>query len=407
MKWDIESIRQDFPVIANGQMANKALIYLDSAATTQKPQCVIDAVSQYYSKNYASINRGVYELAENTTLAYEAARKKVADFIGSHDSDQVIFTSGATQSINLVAHGLEKHLQLGDEIILTQMEHHANIVPWQQLCERVGASLRVAPLTESGELDFKAFSELIGVKTKLIAMIHVSNVMGCVSPIEAVIELAHSHNVPVLIDGAQAVAHLPIDVRELNCDFYVFSAHKLYGPTGVGVLYAKKKWLERMPPYQTGGDMIRRVTFEKTTFKAGAHKFESGTPNIAGVIGFAEAIRYFEQFDWVDKLAHEQMLVSYLDEGLRAIKNLQVFGPAASRRKALVSFVCDRVHAHDVGSFLGSEGVAVRVGHHCAMPLMSALGVSATTRASLGLYSSKADIDALFFALEKVHNFFA
>jgi len=407
MSLNIESIRQDFPVIANREMVGKPLVYMDSAATAQKPQCVIDVVSRFYGHDYSSINRGVYELAENTTLAYEAARKTVADFVGSESPEQIVFTSGTTQSINLVANGLSHCLKAGDEVLLTQMEHHANIVPWQQVCEKVGAVIKVAPLTADGELDFEAFSSLVSDKTKLIAIIHVSNVLGCVSPVESVIELAHARDIPVLIDGAQAVAHMPVDVSALDCDFYVFSAHKLYGPTGVGALYAKSVWLDRMSPYQTGGDMIRRVTFEKTTFNRAPQKFEAGTPNIAGVLGFAEAIRYFQQFDWADKLAHERELVTYLDEGLRSITGLRVFGPPAAKRKALVSFVLDDVHAHDVGSFLGNEGVAVRVGHHCAMPLMDSLGVAATTRASLGLYSSKADIDCFFAALEKVLEFFS
>lgn len=403
MIFDVEAIRADFPVIAKRKMAGKPLVYLDSGATAQKPQCVIDAISNFYANNYASINRGVYELAENTTLAYEAARKTVSDFIGSEKPEQLVFTSGTTQSINLVAHGLAGcHFKAGDEIILTQMEHHANIVPWQQ----VGVSIQVAPLTRDGELDLEAFSKLLNKKTKLVAMTHMSNVLGCVTPVEAVIELAHAKGIPVLLDGAQAVSHMPVDVSKLGCDFYVFSAHKLYGPTGVGALYAKESWLEAMPPYQTGGDMIRRVSFEATTFNKAPQKFEAGTPNIAGVIGFAEAIRYFQQFSWVDKLAHEQELVACLDKGLRAIDGLRVFGPPAARRKALASFVWDEIHAHDVGSFLGNEGIAVRVGHHCTMPLMDYLGVAATTRVSLGIYSTKEDIGKLMDALSRVRRFF-
>jgi cysteine desulfurase / selenocysteine lyase len=405
--FDLEQIRQDFPVIATRLVHDKPLVYLDSGATAQKPQCVIDAVSHFYAHNNANINRGVHELAEQTTLAYEESRRCVSEFIGSESPEQIVFTSGTTESINLVAHGLGAgHIQAGDEIVLTQMEHHANIVPWQQLCERVGAVIKVAPLTQDGELDFSAFSALLSEKTKLVAVIHVSNVMGCVTPVEAIVELARSRGIATLIDGAQAVAHVPVDVSRLGCDFYVFSAHKLYGPTGVGVLYAKAHWLEVMPPYQTGGDMIRRVSFEKTTFNKAPHKFEAGTPNIAGVIGFAQAIRYFQQFEWADKLAHEQALVAYLDEGLRSLTGLRVFGPAPDKRKALVSFVLDHVHAHDIGSFLDNEGIAVRVGHHCAMPLMQHLGLAATTRASLGLYSSKEDIDALLSGLDKARSFF-
>lgn len=406
MALDIESIRQDFPVISNRKMVGKKLVYLDSAATAQKPQRVIDCIAKFYSEDYASINRGVYELAENTTLVYEAGRKTVADFIGSESAEQLVFTSGTTESINLVAHGFGCLLQAGDEIVITQMEHHANIVPWQQLCEQTGAILKIAPITEEGELDFDKFSALLNKKTKLVTMTHVSNVLGCTTPIKAVIDLAHAQAIPVLVDGAQAVAHVPVNVKELDCDFYVFSAHKLYGPTGVGALYAKKNWLEKLPPYQTGGDMIRRVSFEKTTFNASPNKFEAGTPNIAGVLGFAEAVRYFQQFSWEDKLQHEQVLVNKLYAGLQTIKGMRLFGPAAAKRTALVSFVHEDVHAHDMGSFLGNDGVAVRVGHHCTMPLMAHLGVAATTRVSLGLYSSKTDVDAFFQALEKALHFF-
>lgn len=404
---DIDRIRQDFPVIANRQMAGHSLVYLDSAATAQKPQCVIDAITDFYTNNYSSINRGVYELAEKTTLAYEASRLQVAEFIGCSDSRQIVFTSGTTESINLVAHGLAScSLQAGDEIIVSQMEHHANIVPWQQAGNKTGAIIKVAPLTADGQLDLAGLAALIGPKTKLIALIHVSNVLGCVSPVKQVIELAKAKGIITLIDGAQAVAHVPVNVTELDCDFYVFSAHKLYGPTGVGVLYAKHQWLDAMPPYQCGGDMIRRVTFEKTTFNEAPHKFEAGTPNIAGVIGFAEAIRYFQQFSWEEKIQHEQEVMRYLDEGLRQFDDLMLYGPAVEDRKAVASFLLKDIHAHDVGSFLGNEGVAVRVGHHCTMPLMKYLGVAATTRASVGIYSSKADVDRLVEAIGKLRVFF-
>lgn len=408
MTLNLIAIREDFPVIAKRQMNGRPLVYLDSAATAQKPWAVIDAVSKFYSEDYSSINRGVYELAENTTFAYEAARKTVADFIGCDNPAQLVLTSGATQSINLVAQGLEaNYLQPGDEIILSQMEHHANIVPWQIAAEKTGAIIRVASLTDAGELDMAAFAALINHKTKLIAMIHVSNVMGSVVPVEQVVQLAKKNGIATLIDGSQAVAHLPVNVSEIDCDFYVFSAHKLYGPTGVGALYAKPDWLERMPPYQTGGDMIRRVSFAGTTFAPAPQKFEAGTGNIAGVLGFAAAIDYFTRFSWMDKLAHEQGLMTYLDRGLRALPGLTLHGPSAERRKAVVSFVFDQVHAHDVGSLLANEGIAVRVGHHCAMPLMNYLGVAATTRASLGLYSSQTDVDRLLVGLEKVLKFFS
>lgn len=401
------TIREAFPMIAKSQMNGHPLAYLDSAATAQKPQCVIDAVTSFYSEHYSSINRGVYELAEKTTQVYESARKTVAHFIGSPSPDRIVFTSGATESINLVAHGLAaNYFEAGHEIILTQMEHHANIVPWQQAAKQTGAIIRVAPLTLDGELDLLALEKLITDKTKLIAIIHVSNVLGSVVSIQSVTALAQEKEIPVLVDGAQAVAHLAVDVKELGCDFYVFSAHKLYGPTGVGVLYAKPEWLERMPPYQTGGDMIRRVSFENTIFAEPPQKFEAGTPNIAGVLGLAEAIRYFTQFTWADKEAHEKNLITYLDERLRSMSGIQVYGPIVSNRKSVTSFVVDNIHAHDLGSFLGNEGVAVRVGHHCAMPLMTHLGISAATRASLGIYSNRADLDAFFLALEKARQFF-
>ena len=405
--FDLAEIRADFPVIAERMVHGKPLVYLDSGATAQKPQVVIDSIDAFYRTYNANINRGVHALAEQTTIAYEQSRQCVADFIGVSNPDQLVFTSGTTESINLVAHGLSTLLfEEGDEILLSQMEHHANIVPWQQVCDSVGARLQIVALTADGQLDFDDFTAKLNPKTKLVSLIHVSNVMGCETPVKAVIDAAHAQGTPVLLDGAQAVPHIPVDVVDLDCDFYVFSAHKLYGPTGIGALYAKSTWLDAMRPYQTGGDMIRRVTFAQTTFNKAPQKFEAGTPNIAGAIGFAEAIRYISQFSWEDRLRHEREVTSHLVTSLQSCPGLRLLGPAADKRIGLCSFILDGLHAHDLGSLLDQEGVAVRVGHHCAMPLMEYLGVPAATRASLGLYSSKGDVDDLMQALDKARSFF-
>lgn len=407
VNFDLAAIRADFPVIAHRVVHDQPLVYLDSAATAQKPQCVIDSVTQFYSENNANINRGVHVLAEETTLAYEASRQCVADFIGAQSSSEIVFTSGTTESINLLAHSLGLcHIHSGDEIILTGMEHHANIVPWQQLCERVGARLRVVPVDEQGVLDWRVFESYFNKNTKLVTMIHVSNVMGCKIPAEKVIACAREHSVPVLLDGAQAIAHTPVDVQSLGCDFYVFSAHKLYGPTGVGVLYARSEWLDKMPPYQTGGDMIRRVSFDKATFNTPPHKFEAGTPNIAGVIALSVAIQYFSQFSWADKLAHEKKLLKKLMDGLSVHSDIRILGPDVDNRLALVAFEISAIHAHDMGSYLDQKGIAARVGHHCAMPLIQQLGLTAATRVSVGLYNTEDDIERFLRALDQAIAFF-
>lgn len=395
--------KQDFPIFDN----NPSLIYLDSAATTQKPHCVIDAVSQYYENNNANVHRGVYALSERATAAYEGARQKVADFIHAQHAHEIIFTRGTTEAINLIAHsfGLLK-IKSGDEIILSVMEHHSNIVPWQIVCEKTGAKLKVIPLLENGELDFDAYLNALNEKTKLVAMIHVSNVLGTINPVKKIVAAAHQKNIPVLLDGAQAIAHMPVDVQDLDCDFYVFSSHKLYGPTGVGVLYGKTKWLEAMPPYQTGGDMIRRVTFEKTEFNELPYKFEAGTPNIAGVIGLGAAIDYMNQmgFDFIQ--SHEKQLLKYAVERLSQIDGLKIYG-TSENKSGVISFLLQDAHPHDVATILDQFGVAIRAGHHCAMPLMDYLKVSALSRISFGVYNDFSDIDKLVVGLDNVRKIFA
>lgn len=395
-------MKNDFPIFAH----NPDLIYLDSAATAQKPRVVIDALMQLYEKNYASVHRGIYWLSENMTLAYEAARQTVCEFIHAKHPEEIIFTKGATESLNLVAYAFgSTHIKPDDEIILTMMEHHSNIVPWQQLCARVGAKITVIPLLENGELDFARCKEIINAKTKLIALSHVSNVLGVINPVQAMISLARENHIPVLIDGAQAVAHFPVDVQALDCDFYVFSSHKLYGPTGVGVLYAKTRWLEKMIPYQTGGNAILRVTFEKTEFKSWPHCFEAGTPNIAGVIGLAAAIHYVQGIGFSTITTHEKKLLAYATHTLLQIDGIKIYGTTPNKA-GVISFALKNVHAHDIATILDQDHICVRAGHHCAMPLMDYLKVSALTRVSLGIYNTTADIDALVHGLENVRKIF-
>lgn len=393
----------DFPIFDH----HPSLVYLDSAATTQKPRCVIDAVSHYYKNNNANIHRGVYQLSERATAAYENTRKKVANFIHAEHERNIIFTRGTTDAINLVAHsfGLLK-IKPGDEIILSVMEHHSNIVPWQMLCERTGATLKVISLLENGELDFDAYENALNEKTKLVAMIHVSNVLGTINPAKKIVAAAHQKNIPVLLDGAQAIAHMPIDVQDIDCDFYVFSSHKLYGPTGVGVLYGKTQWLEAMPPYQTGGDMIRRVTFEKTEFNVLPHKFEAGTPNIAGVIGLGVAIDYLNQVGFNFIQSHEKKLLQYATEQLTKINGLTIYG-TSDNKSGVIAFMLRDAHPHDVATILDQSGLAIRAGHHCAMPLMDYLKVPALSRISFGIYNDFTDVDRLLVGLDQVRKILA
>jgi cysteine desulfurase/selenocysteine lyase len=398
---DAAALRHDFPIL-HREVHGRPLVYLDNAATTQKPRCVIDAVAGYYLRDNANIHRGVHWLSESATQAHEEARGKVRGFLNAAHSREIVFVRGATEGINLVAQSYgRRHVGPGDEVLLTAMEHHSNIVPWQMLCEEKGARLRVAPIRDDGELDIAAFEKLLGPRTRLVALTHVSNALGTINPVRRLVAMAQAWNAPVLVDGAQAVPHLTVDVRELDCDFYVFSGHKVFGPTGIGVVYGRECLLEEMPPYQGGGDMIRSVTFEKTTYNELPYKFEAGTPDIAGAIGLGAAIDYVRRIGMENITAHEAALLEYGTQALEQVPGLRLIGTA--REKAgVLSFVIDGIHAHDIGTILDHEGVAVRTGHHCAQPVIDRFGVPATTRASLALYNSRDDIDALLAGLHRV-----
>lgn len=403
--FDVQRIRRDFPILEQ-EVHGKPLVYLDNAATSQKPQVVVDALCRFYTQECANIHRGVHDLSERATREYEEARFKVQRFVNAGESREIIFVRGATEGINLVAQSYgRKHVQAGDEIIISTMEHHSNIVPWQMLCEEKRAVLRVVPINEDGEFLVEEYEKLLGPRTKLVAVVHVSNALGTVNPVRQIIELAHQWNVPVLVDGAQSAPHLKVDVRELDCDFYTFSGHKLYGPTGVGVLYGKVNRLEAMPPYQGGGDMIRSVTFEKTTYNTLPHKFEAGTPHIAGVIGLGAAIDYVSRIGLERIGAYEQELLAYATEALSSISSLRIIG-TAKEKTGVISFVMDGVHAHDIGTILDYQGIAIRAGHHCTQPLMDRFGVPATARASLAFYNTEQEIDALVSAIEEVREVF-
>ena len=394
MTYPINKIRADFPILAE-KIRNKPLVYLDNAATCQKPQAVIDSIVQCYSHNYANIHRGVHTLSIRATDQFEAARDKVKTFINAASDKEIIFVRGATEAINLVAQTYGKtNVQAGDEILITAMEHHANIVPWQMLCEQTGAVLKVIPMNTQGELIAGEFEKLLSDKTKLVAITQMSNALGSINPVKAMIATAHAKNIPVLVDGAQAIPHITIDVQDLDCDFYVFSGHKLYAPAGVGVLYGKQALLEAMPPYQGGGDMIRTVTFEKSTYAGLPHKFEAGTPAIADVIGLGAAIDYLTAIGMDAIAAHEHELLSYATELALQIKELHIIGEA-EHKGAILSFVLDKIHPHDIGTMLDSLGIAVRAGHHCAMPVMDFYHVPATARASFAMYNTKAEVDVL------------
>jgi len=402
---DIDTIRAQFPILEQ-QVHGKPLVYLDNAASVQKPQAVIDAISACYGGYYANIHRGVHALSERSTAAYEGAREKVRTFLNAASSREIIFVRGTTEGINLVASSYGRsRVGPGDEILITGMEHHSNIVPWQLLCEQTGAHLKVVPITDAGELDLTEYERLLSERTKMVAVVHLSNALGTLNPVRDMIRLAHARDIPVLVDGAQSVARLPVDVQELDCDFYAFSGHKLYGPSGVGVLYGKAELLEAMPPYQGGGDMIRTVSFEKTEYADLPYKFEAGTPNIAGVIGLGAAV------DWVQTVgldaiaAHEYTLLDYALAQVSEIPGFRLIG-TARERSAVLSFVMDGVHPHDIGTIVDREGVAIRAGHHCAQPVMQRFGVPATARASLAVYNTRAEIDALVAAIWKVKELF-
>ena len=403
--FDVARIRADFPILQL-QVHGKPLVYFDNGATSQKPQAVIDALNHYYSAENSNIHRGVHYLSETATAAYEAARAKVRGFLNARADKEIIFVRGTTEAINLVAQSYGRSfLKAGDEIIVSAMEHHSNIVPWQMLCEQVSAKLRVIPINHDGEIVMGEYRRLLNDKTKFVSITHVSNALGTVVPVKQIVTLAHERGVPVLLDGAQAVPHLKVDVQELGCDFYAFSGHKMFGPTGVGVLYGRAELLEKMPPYQGGGDMISLVTFEKTHYNVLPYKFEAGTPHIAGGIGLGVAIDYMSTLDWNRVEAHEQRLLSYATEAVSNIEGLRIIG-SAKEKAGVLSFVFDHVHAHDVGTILDQEGVAVRAGHHCAMPVMQRFGVPATTRASFAFYNTIDEIDVMVRAIDRVMKVF-
>lgn len=398
--------KSDFPILQQ-QAHGKPLVYLDSSATTQKPRCVLDSLAHYYEQDNANVHRGVYELSQRATRDYEKAREHIAAFINAKAAKELVFVRGTTEAINLVAYSLSQfHIKAGDEIIISEMEHHSNIVPWQVVCQQTGAVLKVIPISDQGELHLEAYKKLLNEKTKLVAVVHVSNALGTINPVKEMVALAHAHNVPVLLDGAQGTPHLKVDVQDLNCDFYAFSAHKMYGPMGIGALYAKAEWLEKMPPYQTGGDMIRRVSFDKTEYNVVPHKFEAGTPNVGGAIAFAEATKYLERIGLENIASYEHELLTYATHELNNLDDVTLIG-TATHKAAVISFIMHSAHPHDVGTILDYEGIAVRAGHHCAMPLMERLAIPATVRASLGIYNTKEDIDRLVTGLNKVTQLFS
>ncbi|MBI2871082.1 MAG: cysteine desulfurase [Candidatus Omnitrophica bacterium] len=403
--FDVERIRRDFPALAQ-KVRGHGLVYLDNAATTQKPKPVIDTLVEFYTTHNANIHRGVHALSERSTQAYEEARKKIQRFINAESHEEIVFVRGTTEGINLVAHSFGRpRIHKGDEIVVSAMEHHSNIVPWQILRDETGANLKVIPVSDEGELDLAAYERLLTERTRLVSVVYVSNSIGTVNPMSLIIQKAHARGIPVLVDGAQAVSHLMVDVQALDCDFFAFSGHKLFGPTGVGVLYAKKAHLAAMPPYQGGGDMISSVTFEKTRYNTLPYKFEAGTPHISGGIGLGSAVDYLERAGMEKIAAYESELLDYATEALGRVEDLRIIG--TSRHKAsIVSFVLGDIHAHDVGTILDRYGVAVRTGHHCTMPLMERFGVAATVRASFAFYNTRRDVDSLVEALNQVRKVF-
>lgn len=403
--FNVQSIRDDFPILST-LMNDKPLIYLDNAATSQKPLSVIAAVEDFYKTRNSNIHRGVFRLSEQATSQYEATRGLFAEFISAEKETEIVFVKGVTEAINLISYGFAQSiLEEGDEILISEMEHHANIVPWQIACKQTGAVLKIIPVLDDGSLDLLTFESLLSEKTKLLSIVHISNSLGTINPIKSMINKAHAMGVPVLVDGAQSAPHMEVDVKELDCDFYVFSGHKLFAPTGVGVLYGKEKWLEKLPPYQSGGDMIEKVDFDGTTFKGIPGKFEAGTPNISGVIGLSKAIEYLQKLDREKAMAHEDALLKQATEGLNEIDGLRLIGTAEAKA-SIVSFVFENIHAHDVGTFLDAGGIAIRTGHHCTMPLLKRFDVPATARASFAFYNNSNDVDCLVEILKKMKSFF-
>jgi cysteine desulfurase/selenocysteine lyase len=403
--FDVERVRAAFPILAR-RVNGKPLVYLDNAATSQKPRSVIDAIGRYYENENANIHRGVYYLSSRATEAYEGAREKARAFLNAREAREMIFVRGTTEAVNLVASSFgHARLQRGDEVLVSAMEHHSNIVPWQMICAERGATLRVIPMTRSGELLLDEYERLLSPRTKLVAVVHLSNSLGTINPIAEIAARAHARGVPVLVDGAQAAQHMPVDVQALGCDFYTVSGHKMFGPTGIGLLYGRADLLEALPPYQGGGDMIRSVTFAKTTYASIPAKFEAGTPHIAGAIGLGAAIDYLAGLDRTAAVAHEADLLAYAEQRLAAVPGVRFVGTAA-RRAGVLSFVLEGVHAHDVGTIVDQEGVAIRTGHHCTQPVMEFFGVPATARASFAFYNTRAEVDALAAAVAKVRELF-
>ena len=403
--FDAARWRADFPILRQ-RVHGKPLVYLDNAATTQKPQSVIDAVVRYYAHDNANVHRGVHALSQQATDAYEAARSRVQRFVNARAVDEIVFVRGTTEAINLVAQSYARpRMQPGDEILISAMEHHSNIVPWQLVCEQTGAVLRVAPISDTGELEMEAFGALLGPRTRLVAITQLSNALGTIVPIERIVAAAHAIGVPVLVDGAQAVSHLAVDVRALDCDFFAFSGHKVFGPTGIGALYGKADLLNAMPPYQGGGDMIRSVSFARTEYNDLPWKFEAGTPNVAGAIGLGAALDYVSALGIDAIAAHEHDLLAHATQEASRIPGLRIIG-TAPRKASILSFVLDGVHPHDIGTILDRGGVAIRAGHHCAMPLMQRFGIAGTARASFALYNTRDDVDALLAGIDEVRRMF-
>jgi cysteine desulfurase/selenocysteine lyase len=402
---DVEKVRADFPAL-HQEAHGHPLVYLDNAATTQKPRAVIDAVRTFYERDCSNVHRGVHLLSQRATVAYEQARTAIKNHIGANDSREIVFTRSTTEGINLVAASFVRpRLEAGDEVLISNMEHHSNIVPWQLLCEERGAKLKIIPIDDDGEIILEEYEKLLSDRTKIVGIVHVSNALGTINPVREMVELAHSRGIPVLVDGAQALPHLTVDVRELDCDFFVCSAHKAYGPTGIGAVYGKREHLLEMVPYQGGGDMILSVSFDGTTFNEPPHRFEAGTPNIEGAIGFAEALKYLDGLGLESVAAHEADLLASATDAVLEVPGVRLVG-SAQHKASVLSFVMDGVHPHDIGTILDTEGVAVRAGHHCAQPVMARYGVSATVRASFGMYNTAREIDALVAGLKKVREVF-
>jgi cysteine desulfurase/selenocysteine lyase len=402
----IQSVREDFPILSR-TIYGKPLVYFDNAATTQKPNSVIDAISNYYRNDNANVHRGVHYLSQQATGAFEDVRKKVAAFINASSPNEIIFTRGATEAINLVAWSYcETFLNAGDEIIISVLEHHSNIVPWQVACERKGAFLKVIPVTSEGDLDLNVYEHLLNNRTKMVAVSHISNTLGTINPIGEIVKMAHNIGVPVFVDGAQGLSHGPVDVQELDCDFYAFSAHKMYGPMGIGGLYGKTSWLEKMQPYQLGGEMIDRVTFENTTYNEIPYKFEAGTPNVADVMGFGAAIDYLNELGWDFITAQENDLLAYATAMLQSIEGVKIIGTSA-HKAAIISFLIEGIHFFDAGTIMDHLGVAVRTGSHCTQPLMDILGINGTLRASMAFYNTRQEVDKLVEAIYRVKTLFA